>query len=62
VLGVVAIWEKSEQLIPVHLSIEYSLIEPPLSAEASQASVLAGVAVKLETTCGMIGLSTWTVE
>ena len=62
VLEVVATWEKLEQPGPVHLSMEYWLIEPPLSAEAFQVSVLTGVAAKLETTCGIIGLSAWTVE
>jgi hypothetical protein len=62
VLEVVAIWEKPEQPSPVHLSMEYWLIEPPLSAEEFQVNVLTGVAEKLETTCGIIGLSAWTLE
>ena len=42
--------------------MEYRLIEPPLSHEAFQLSALAGVAAKLETTYGTIGLSAWTLE
>jgi hypothetical protein len=42
--------------------MEYWLIEPPLSAAAFQKSILAGVAMKLETTCGIIGLTAWTFE
>jgi hypothetical protein len=57
VLVLVAIWEKLEQPAPMHLSTEYWLIVPPLSDEGFQDIVLIGVAEKLETTRGTIGLS-----
>ena len=43
VIEVVAIWEKLVQPDPVHLSMEYWLIEPPFSAEAFQVRILKGV-------------------
>jgi hypothetical protein len=42
--------------------MEYRLIVPPLSAEGFQVNVLVGVAEKLETMYGTIGLSGWMLE